>query len=326
MPALEEDLAYYFGSGWRNHQDVVACSACTQEYVDRIREVGASSPNLLVAHAYTRYLGDLSGGQVLMRVAKKAMQLPADGRGTAFYRFPAMKQSARQFKKQYRLLLDGIKVKPEDADLIVAEANLAFVMNMRCFEELDVVAGDAEAVRPLAAFWTRLRFPSRGAKSARLRTWAGPTRTPRRRPPATPLLLLRRTARVPSVRFLSFCFTIQCVAWSPRTGPSVPRAPYSGCSQCFAWRWPTRPSSAQERGERQIDAIHSTLNVLYTFCFVFMRVEGMFYVYMGNKRPPPPTLCLHAITTRIQLPGRGVFRIRGARGRFHVGSYCCQAP
>eukprot|EP00946_MAST-07B_sp_MAST-7B-sp1_P003788 g3788.t1 len=159
VPALEEDLAYYFGSGWRNHQDVVACSACTQEYVDRIREVGASSPNLLVAHAYTRYLGDLSGGQVLMRVAKKAMQLPADGRGTAFYRFPAMKQSARQFKKQYRLLLDGTKVKPEDADLIVAEANLAFVMNMRCFEELDVVAGDAEAVRPLAAVLDTLKIP-----------------------------------------------------------------------------------------------------------------------------------------------------------------------
>ena len=165
VPALEEDLAYYFGSGWRNDKDVVACSACTQEYVDRIRQVGADSPNLLVAHAYTRYLGDLSGGQVLMRVAKKAMQLPADGRGTAFYRFPAMHQSARQFKKQYRLLLDGTKVKPEDADLIVAEANLAFVMNMRCFEELDVLAGDADAVRPLAKVLGTLKMPvSRGQK------------------------------------------------------------------------------------------------------------------------------------------------------------------
>ncbi len=159
VPALEEDLAYYFGSGWRGHPDVVACSACTQEYVDRIRQVGADSPALLVAHAYTRYLGDLSGGQVLMRVAKKAMQLPADGQGTAFYRFPAMQQSARQFKKQYRLLLDGTKVTPEDADLIVAEANLAFVMNMRCFEELDVLAGDAAAVRPLAAVLSTLKMP-----------------------------------------------------------------------------------------------------------------------------------------------------------------------
>ena len=42
------------------------CRVLGTEYVDRIREVGASSPNLLVAHAYTRYLGDLSGGQVLM--------------------------------------------------------------------------------------------------------------------------------------------------------------------------------------------------------------------------------------------------------------------
>ena len=35
------------------------------------------------------------------------------------------------------------------ADKIVAEANVAFVMNMRVFEELDVMAGDADSVRSL---------------------------------------------------------------------------------------------------------------------------------------------------------------------------------
>lgn len=45
--------------------DVIAGpSPCTLEYMNRIRAVGRDAPELLVAHAYTRYLGDLSGGQV----------------------------------------------------------------------------------------------------------------------------------------------------------------------------------------------------------------------------------------------------------------------
>ena len=39
------------------------------------------------------------------------------------------------------------------------EANLAFVLNMRTFEELDVLNGDATAVRPLALALATLAMP-----------------------------------------------------------------------------------------------------------------------------------------------------------------------
>jgi len=38
----------------------------------------------LIAHSYTRYIGDLSGGQIL-GIAERAMN--SDGQGTAFYEF-----------------------------------------------------------------------------------------------------------------------------------------------------------------------------------------------------------------------------------------------
>jgi heme oxygenase len=78
---LEQDLAYYYGAGWR---DQVAPSAAGQKYIDRIREIANTQPELLVGHSYTRYLGDLSGGQVLKGIAQRAMNL-VDGEGTAFY-------------------------------------------------------------------------------------------------------------------------------------------------------------------------------------------------------------------------------------------------
>ena len=57
---LEDDLAYYYGDRWQH--DIVATPA-GQRYVNRILEVSATNPALLVAHAYVRYMGGLSGGQ-----------------------------------------------------------------------------------------------------------------------------------------------------------------------------------------------------------------------------------------------------------------------
>ena len=53
----------------------------TQQYVERLGEISAADPGLLVAHAYVRYLGDLNGGQALRRVV--ARSLGAAGRRRA---------------------------------------------------------------------------------------------------------------------------------------------------------------------------------------------------------------------------------------------------
>ena len=78
---LEQDLAYYFGSDWR-HQ--IRATPGAQDYVARIRRVAQEAPELLVGHHYTRYIGDLSGGQILKNIAQKAMNL-GDHDGLRFY-------------------------------------------------------------------------------------------------------------------------------------------------------------------------------------------------------------------------------------------------
>lgn len=58
-------------------------------YVSRIKYLSeeGSDPSLLLAHSYVRYLGDLSGGQVIRRRVTKAYGLDENGRGTQFYDF-----------------------------------------------------------------------------------------------------------------------------------------------------------------------------------------------------------------------------------------------
>ena len=130
--SLEQDLAFYFGEGWRNS---VKATPAAQEYVARIHQLAQESPELLVGHHYTRYIGDLSGGQILKAIAQKAMNL-GDHDGLHFYEFDAIPDE-KGFKTNYRATLDALPIDQAMADRIVAEANHAFHLNMTMFQELE---------------------------------------------------------------------------------------------------------------------------------------------------------------------------------------------
>ncbi|KAM4716836.1 heme oxygenase 2 isoform 1-T1 [Anableps anableps] len=133
--ALARDLEYFYGPEWKTQ---ITCSQATQGYVDRIHQVGQEDPVLLVAHAYTRYMGDLSGGQVLRKVAQRALKLPATGEGLEFYRFDAI-HSAKAFKQLYRSRMNELDLDMETKKKLVEEAVKAFHFNMEVFEELEEI-------------------------------------------------------------------------------------------------------------------------------------------------------------------------------------------
>merc|ERR1712117_84404 len=130
--SLEQDLKFYYGNGWREQ---VAPSPAGKAYVQRIRDISKLEPELLVAHSYTRYLGDLSGGQILKKIAQRGMNL-TDGEGTAFYEFPEILDD-KAFKNNYRQAMNDIPIDQATADRIVDEANATFGMNMKMFNELE---------------------------------------------------------------------------------------------------------------------------------------------------------------------------------------------
>ena len=129
---LEKDLGFYYGADWQNQ---VVTSPATQAYVKRIQDISDTEPELLIAHTYTRYMGDLSGGQILKGIAQRAMGL-SEGKGTAFYEFDDIADE-KEFKKIYRQRLDELPLDEPAINSIIAEANAAFEMNMKLFQELE---------------------------------------------------------------------------------------------------------------------------------------------------------------------------------------------
>lgn len=130
--SLEKDMVFYYGDNWREQ---LTPSPVAQRYIDRIREISATEPALLLGHAYTRYMGDLSGGQMLQKVAQSALKL-SGYEGTSFYNFEQIPDK-KAFKDKYRQALNALPIDDITAERIVAEANNAFGFNLQMAQELE---------------------------------------------------------------------------------------------------------------------------------------------------------------------------------------------
>jgi heme oxygenase len=136
--SLEQDMLFYYGNQWHKR---ITPSPAAQAYIARIQQISAHEPALLLAHSYTRYLGDLSGGQMLQKIAQSALKL-SGYEGTSFYNFQQIPDK-QAFKEKYRQALDKLPVDDTTADKIVAEANHAFKLNMQILKELEVILIEA---------------------------------------------------------------------------------------------------------------------------------------------------------------------------------------
>ncbi|MBT3161720.1 biliverdin-producing heme oxygenase [Streptomyces sp. Vc74B-19] len=132
LSALERDLEHLRGPGWRT---TLTALPATREYADRVATVAREWPAGYIAHHYTRYLGDLSGGQIIRDKAEKTWGFDRKGDGVRFYVFEDVSNPAA-FKREYRELLDGVPVDDLEKQRVVAECKRAFGLNSAVFRAL----------------------------------------------------------------------------------------------------------------------------------------------------------------------------------------------
>jgi heme oxygenase len=129
--AIEHDLAGIAGEGWAQMPLLPA----GQAYADRV--VAADGPGL-IGHAYTRYLGDLNGGQGLKRLLARLLGLGPEA--LSLYEFPLI-PDPRAFTAEYRTRLDLAGQEIDDAEAVVEEAVTAFRVNIALSEAVQAAAG-----------------------------------------------------------------------------------------------------------------------------------------------------------------------------------------
>jgi heme oxygenase len=111
---------------------LVAPLATTRAYVDRLHAV-ADSPARLLAHHYVRYLGDLSGGQIIASLMRRHYGIGDEA--LTFYAFDGL-PSKGGFKTTYRRHLDDVLADPAFYAEVLDETRSAYEANRLVFAEL----------------------------------------------------------------------------------------------------------------------------------------------------------------------------------------------
>lgn len=129
--SLEDDLRELLGAGWRAELEA---GPGTVEYVDRLIRLSEEGDELgLIAHHYVRYMGDLSGGQIIARILNRSYGIGEQA--LSFYDFADIGK-IKPYRDGYRSRLDGLELTEGQVAHLVAEANRAFALNGGVFRDL----------------------------------------------------------------------------------------------------------------------------------------------------------------------------------------------
>lgn len=129
---IEHDLTTLLGQDW---QDNIQLLPATARYMTRLAEIATPEhAHLVIAHHYVRYLGDLSGGQVIARMMHNHYNISEDA--LTFYDFSAVGRLPH-FRTEYRTNLDNLALTSTQREELLNEAAVAFACNSAVFADLE---------------------------------------------------------------------------------------------------------------------------------------------------------------------------------------------
>lgn len=131
--AIEADLQSLFGPDVfvRMARGELAVLPATAAYAAKLRE--SHTAETMVAHHYVRYLGDLSGGQIIAVMLKRHYQVPKDA--LHFYRFDGIPKP-KPYKDAYRAALNTLPATAEQCEQILDHAVSAFHLIEAVFSDI----------------------------------------------------------------------------------------------------------------------------------------------------------------------------------------------
>jgi heme oxygenase len=131
LPAIEADLQFLIGADWR---DQITSLPTATAYAARVQTIAKQDwAGGFIAHHYTRYLGDLSGGQVIRTLMQR--QFGFETNGVGFYLFEQIAKP-KEFKNTYREQLDAVQWDDAERERVINEVLIAYKFNADLFVDL----------------------------------------------------------------------------------------------------------------------------------------------------------------------------------------------
>ncbi|WP_449282309.1 biliverdin-producing heme oxygenase [Leucobacter sp.] len=135
LPALEQDLEHWIGADWEQQVRQRYATPGIREYTARIAETAHDSLPHFIAHHYTRYLADLSGGLMIAELFRTSYGIEGDD-GVRFYVFDGI-EDPRAYKDEYRRLLDETELTEDEKRTVAEEVALAYRLNNAAGADLE---------------------------------------------------------------------------------------------------------------------------------------------------------------------------------------------
>lgn len=113
--------------------------ASTKAYIERINEVSEKQPELLVAHAYSRYLADLFGGRSIYKMLREAYEI--DPKGLNYYVYDEVFEDAddmRAFVMEYHGMLNEVEFDRKLEEKFINEVSNSYIYNIAISNELEI--------------------------------------------------------------------------------------------------------------------------------------------------------------------------------------------
>lgn len=133
VPALEQDMIFFAGEDFdaRITAGEIHLVPAAEDYAATLRTT--HTPEAMLAHHYVRYLGDLSGGQIIARMVQRHYGI--DAAGLNFYHFAEIPKP-KPYKDRYRETLDRLEADEPTRRRILDAAVDSFELNRRVFADL----------------------------------------------------------------------------------------------------------------------------------------------------------------------------------------------
>ncbi len=127
---IKKDVEALFG----DKVDSLSLLPSTEAYVDRINEMSERNPEMVIAHAYTRFLADLFGGRTFFSLLSEKYNIKHDALN--YYSFPGI-SDMKEYVMNYHNMLNSLNLSEEMCDKFIIEVNNSYIYNIAISNELD---------------------------------------------------------------------------------------------------------------------------------------------------------------------------------------------